>query len=281
MSQDTAEMPESDVVEFDERVLANLGDFVPLPFDDVADERRHCKERLVGGLRILAKRGLTTGLAGHITVRDPEYPDRFWVNPIAVPFSQICVSDLLLVSHDGEVLEGEMPLNQAAFAIHSQIHRAFPELNGACHSHSPYGRPWSATGRLIEPTSQDATAFYECQALFDDFTGVVLDTGEGERIAEALGAGSGWDEGHKIAILGNHGHLSVGQTVDEAVAWFVMFDQMCQSQLLLEATGREFKVLEHDVAAFTRGQTGTHTVGYASFQALWKEIIAEQPDLLE
>jgi len=281
MSQDTADLPESDVLEFDERVLANLSDFVPLPFDDVADERRHRKERLVGGLRILAKRGLTTGLAGHVTVRDPEHSDRFWVNPISVPFGQMRVSDLLLVNHDGEVLEGEMPLNQAAFAIHSAIHKAFPDLNGACHSHTPYGRPWSATGRLIEPTSQDATAFYECQAVFDDFTGVVLDTGEGDRIAEALAESSGWEEGHKVAILANHGHLTVGQTVDEAVNWFVMFEQMCQSQFLLEATGRDYGVLSHEVAAFTRGQTGTHAVGYASFQSLWKEIVAEQPDLLD
>ena len=281
MSQDTADMPESDVIEIDERVLANLADFVPLPKDDVEAERQHRKERLVGGLRILAKMKLTTGLAGHITVRDPEHTDRFWVNPISVPFGQMRVSDLLLVNHDGEVLEGEMPLNRAAFAIHSAIHKAFPDLNGACHSHSPYGRPWSATGRLIEPTSQDATAFYECQALYDDFTGVVLDTSEGDMIAKALSEPSGWDEGHKIAILANHGHLSVGQTVDEAVLWFVMFEQMCQSQLLLESTGREYKVLDHEVATFTRTQTGTHAVGYASFQSMWKEIVAEQPDLLD
>jgi ribulose-5-phosphate 4-epimerase/fuculose-1-phosphate aldolase len=280
MSQNLTDAPKSDVLDFDERVLANLSDFVPPSFDDVEDERRHRKERLVGGLRILAKLNLTTGLAGHVTVRDPERLDAFWVNPISRPFSQMKVSDLLLVSHDGEILEGELPLNKAAFAIHSAIHKAFPDLNGACHSHSPYGRPWSATGRLVEPTSQDATAFYECQALFDDFTGVVVDTDEGDRIAKALSEPS-WEDGHKIAILANHGHLSVGQTVDEAMYWFLLYEQMCQSQILLESTGRDYNVLSHEVATFTRSQTGTHTVGYASFQSLWKEIVAEQPDLVE
>lgn len=280
MSQDTTDLPKTDVLEIDERVLANLSDFVPPRFDNVEDERRHRKERLVGGLRILDKFGLTTGLAGHITVRDPEHHDRFWVNPLSVPFGHMKVSDLLLVSHDGEILAGEKPLNQAAFAIHSAIHKAFPDLNGACHSHSPYGRPWSAMGRVIEPTSQDAAAFYNCQAIYDDFTGVVLDTSEGDLIAKALSEPNDFEDGRKIAILANHGHLSVGRTVDESVYWFVNFEKMCHSQFLLDSTGRDYKVLGDEVAAFTRAQTGTSAVGYSGFQSMWKEIVAEQPDLL-
>ena len=86
-----------------------------------------------------------------------------------------------------------------------------PDLNAAAHSHSMYGKTFSTMGRLLEPITQDSCAFYENHVLFDDFTGVVLDTSEGDRIAEALGD-------KKAAILKNHGLLTTGTTVDEA-AW--------------------------------------------------------------
>ena len=50
-----------------------------------------------------------------------------------------------------------------------------------------YGKSWSTLGRLLDPLTQDACAFYEDHALFDDYTGVVLDPEEGKRIAHALG----------------------------------------------------------------------------------------------
>ena len=68
-------------------------------------------------------------MAGHITYRDPEFKDHFWVNPLGVHFSQISVSDLILVNHDGKVVQGDRDVNVAAFAIHSRLHKARPDVN--------------------------------------------------------------------------------------------------------------------------------------------------------
>jgi ribulose-5-phosphate 4-epimerase/fuculose-1-phosphate aldolase len=254
---------------------------VPPQHDDPADERRRRQERLAASFRILAKRGLTTGIAGHITARDPERPDHFWVNPLSMPFSKISVSDLLLVDDQGRVVHGDRPVNAAAFAIHSRIHSANPTLNAACHSHAPWGRPWSAAGRLIEPTSQDACAFYGAQRIVDDFSGVVLEFDVGDRIGQAFQEPSQAAAGVTVAIHANHGHITGGETVDEAVFWFVLFEQMCESQMRLEATNRPYHVLDHDVAFHTNQQTGSRYAGWLGFQALYAEIVAEQPDLLD
>ena len=66
-------------------------------FDDVEDERYYRKTHLAGALRIFGKFGFGEGVAGHITVRDPEYPDMFWVNPFGMSFRHIRQSDLILV----------------------------------------------------------------------------------------------------------------------------------------------------------------------------------------
>ncbi|MBA2281248.1 MAG: class II aldolase/adducin family protein [Actinomycetota bacterium] len=242
-------------------------------FASVEDERRHRKQRLAAGFRLFGHFGFDEGVAGHITARDPELEDHFWVNPFGMSFKQIKVKDLLLVNHAGQIVEGNWPVNAAAFAIHSAIHAARPDVVAAAHSHSVYGKSFSTLHRILDPLTQDACAFYEQHALFDDYTGVVLDAEEGKRIAHALGE-------NKAAILVNHGLLTVGHSVDEAVWWFVTMERSCQAQLLAMAAGGG-KAIEHETAALTQTMVGSHLAGWLSFQPLYDWIVALQPDLLE
>jgi len=243
------------------------------PRASVEEERLHRKRRLAASYRIFALKGYDHGLAGHITARDPEFADRFWVAPIGPWFGHIRVSDLVLVDHDGNILAGEGPINQAGFAIHSEIHKARPDVVAAAHSHSIYGKAWSALGRLLDPITQDSCFFYENHVLFEDFTGVVLDNSEGRRIAQALGD-------KRAAILQNHGILTVGKSVESAVASYVSFENVCQTQLLAEAAG-QIKPISHEVARHTAGQGGGRDPGAFGFRPLWERVLREQPDFLE
>lgn len=245
----------------------------PLVFASVEEERRHRKQRLAAAFRLFSRFGFNEGIAGHITARDPEYLDRFWVNPFGMHFSLIRASDLILVNHRGEVVEGNKPVNEAAFAIHSQIHAARPEVVAAAHAHSPYGKSWSSLGRLLDPLTQDACSFYEDHALFDDYTGVVLEIEEAQRIAKTLGE-------KKAIILRNHGLLTLGRSVDEAAWWFITMERSCQAQLMAEAAGKPV-LIEPECARRTCQQVGSHHMGWFSFQPLYDMIVRKEPDLLE
>jgi ribulose-5-phosphate 4-epimerase/fuculose-1-phosphate aldolase len=245
----------------------------PPTFATVDEERLHRKQRLAAGFRLFSRFGFEEGVAGHITARDPELTDHFWVNPFGMPFAHIRASDLLLVNHEGEVVEGDRAVNGAAFAIHSQVHQARPDAVGAAHSHSVHGKSLSALGELLEPITQDVCAFYEDHALFDDYTGVVLDVEEGKRIAHALGD-------NKAVILRNHGLLTVGETVDSAIWWFVTMERSCQAQLLAKAAGRVVHI-DPDQAAKTYEQVGSELAGWFQFQPLYERIVRAEPDLLE
>jgi ribulose-5-phosphate 4-epimerase/fuculose-1-phosphate aldolase len=144
-------------------------------FDNHEDERRHRKQRLAAAFRLFGHFGFDEGIAGHITARDPELLDHFWVNPFGMNFKMIRVKDLILVNDQGEVVDGSWPVNLAAFAIHSQVHAARPDVVAAAHAHSVHGKSWSSLRRLLDPLTQDACAFYGDHSLFDDYTGVVLD----------------------------------------------------------------------------------------------------------
>jgi ribulose-5-phosphate 4-epimerase/fuculose-1-phosphate aldolase len=236
-------------------------------------EREHRKLVLAAGFRLFSKFGFEEGVAGHITARDPELTDHFWVNAFGMPFAHIRVSDLLLVRHDGEVVHGSRPVNAAAFAIHSQVHQARPDVIGAAHSHSLHGKALSALGEKLEPITQDVCAFYEDHALFDDYSGVVLDVEEGKRIAHALG-------GNKAVILRNHGLLTVGQSVESAIWWFVTMERSCQAQLLAKAAGTPVHIAPEQ-AALTYSQVGSELAGWFQFQPLLERVLREQPDLAE
>ena len=239
----------------------------------VEEERQHRKERLAAAFRLFGRFGFDEGVAGHITARDPELLDHFWVNPMGKSFKQITVSDLILVDHKGDLVEGQGLLNGAAFTIHSHIHKTRPEVVAAAHAHSVYGKAFASLGRAIDPITQDACAFYEDHAVFDDFTGVVLDNNEGQRIADALGS-------CKAAILQNHGLITVGESVESAAWWYITLERTCQAQLLAEAAGTP-KLIRPESAQETYKTVGSELAGAFSFQPLYDVIVAEQPELLE
>jgi ribulose-5-phosphate 4-epimerase/fuculose-1-phosphate aldolase len=250
------------------RVLMEFRPPVPT-FESVEDERLYCKRQLAAAYRIFTLLGLDQGRAGHISIRDPEHTDLFWMNPLTVPFSMMKVSDLQLISFDGEIVEGDLPVNHAGFAIHSQILRDNPHINSAAHMHSLYGKAWSSLGRPLDPISQDACLFYGSHHVVNEYHGAV-DMAEGKRLADAAGE-------NKLLILQNHGWLTLGHSVDEAAWYFMAAEWAAQAQIIAESVGTPIHVLPEYAAHIGRPRPYQ---GY-SFQAYYDRIILDQPDLLD
>lgn len=257
--------------------VARLQVNMPAPprFNSLAEERLHRKQRLTAAFRIFGQWGLGEGAAGHITVRDPEHPETFWLNPFGVHFSRVKVSNLIRVDHDGNVVEGDYPVNRAAFAIHSRIHKARPDVVAAAHTHGVYGRAFSALGRPLAMINQDVCAFYNDHVLYDDYGGVVLELDEGVRIAEALGP-------RKAAILRNHGLLTVGGSVDEAAWWYLSMERNCQTQLLAEAAaqGQPLRLVPEESCRQAYSVVGVPYAAWFSFNLLYDKLVGESPDFL-
>lgn len=242
-------------------------------FTDKEAERLHVKQRLAACYRIFSAAGYDAGIAGHISCRDPLLADHFWVNPLAVHFSRIRVSDLVLVDHDGRIVEGKHPVNAAAFSIHSSIHRARPDVVAAAHSHSRFGTTFASLGKLLPPITQEACAFYKDHVLMESYGGVASDLSEGEMISRALG-------GSKAVICRNHGHFTVGQTVEEAVFWFMRMDRAFEQALMAWSAGNPIEI-DDATAMLAAKQVGSHKAGWFGLQPLVEKILAEQPDLMD
>jgi ribulose-5-phosphate 4-epimerase/fuculose-1-phosphate aldolase len=237
---------------------------------DASAERHRRKHRLVASYRMFARFGFDEGAAGHITVRDPELADHFWVAPFGRYFGALTEADLLLVDSDGQVAEGRGSVNAAAFFIHSAIHEARPEVNGVAHAHGLYGKTFAAMGRPLAPLTQDSCAFYRRHARHDGFSGVVLDRDYGRSIAARLGP-------HRALILANHGHLTAASSLEAAVWWFIAMERSFQSELIARSAGEPVEIGPEE-AELTATQ---HTVEYAElcFEVLYERVVGEYPDL--
>jgi len=255
-----------------EKLYKNMQTKIALPtppvYASIEEERRAKIDILVASFRLFGKYGYDEGVAGHISLRDPLHKHTFWVNAFGIGFNEITRNEIVRVDEAGNVVEGNHAINPAAFAIHSVVHKARPDVEAVAHTHSRYGRAWSALGRLLDPINQDVLAFYQDLALYSDYGGVAVELSEGQRIAEALGS-------KKAAILRNHGLLTVGKSIDEAAWWFIALERSCEVQLLVDAAskGREnIQMIPEASCKQASAILGSSYAGWFQFQPLLRQI---------
>jgi ribulose-5-phosphate 4-epimerase/fuculose-1-phosphate aldolase len=199
-------------------------------FDDPREARLHRKRRLALAYRLFGALHWGEQGDGHISARDPERTDCFWLLRYGVPFGDATVGDLVLVGPDGSVVEGNGEINPTAYHIHMPIHEARPEIVCAAHTHTGYGTPWSAMARPFATICQESVAFHDDHSVFTDGEVDIQSTDGGKRIAAALG-------GTKLVILRSHGLLTVGASIDEAMGWYLMAERV--AEVHIKATGAE------------------------------------------
>jgi ribulose-5-phosphate 4-epimerase/fuculose-1-phosphate aldolase len=249
--------------------------FPQLPdFTTHAETRQHRKERLVAACRAFDLQGFDYGFAGHLTVRDPERPELYWTNPMCVHFSQVKVSNLILVDHDGQVVEGNYAVNRAGFVLHAAVHEAHPDILAMCHAHTVYGTAYAALGKKLDPITQDAAAFFEDHVVIGEEAGqVAVEVKGGNRVASAF-------KGVKAAIHQNHGLLTASRhSIDSAAFWFIALERCCQQQLMIDATGIPPKLVPEDRARYSREHVGSDYIGWLHFQTIYDQIAQTQPDM--
>lgn len=221
--------------------------------------RARRKRDVALGYRLLAAQRWGDTGDGHVSARDPEREDHFWMLRYGVSFHEATVRDLVLVGPEGVIVEGigTGGINVAAYYIHHPILAARPDAVSATHVHTGWGTPFAAERRPILPITQEACIFFEDHALFDDEEVQVQDADGGRRIAQALGR-------NRSVILANHGLLTVGETVAESVGTFVLMERVCEAHM----KARDAKPISDEAARYAKADLVRFGAGRPAFRAL-------------
>ena len=187
----------------------------------------NAREALAYGCKILVLEGQGDIIWGHVTRRLPDDPERLYMKPAAMGLEEVEISDLIEIDLDGNKIEGKRPSHSEVF-IHTEIMRARPEVNCVVHTHPPHAVAFGSTKRPLLPVGHEGSLFADGLPVFSETTDLIVTRELGEALVCTLGQ-------KRAALLQNHGLVTVGGSVAEAVMTAVLLERACRVQLLADA----------------------------------------------
>ena len=187
------------------------------------------RETLTNAGRVLVSEDQGDYVAGHITARLPGDGERFLMKPAGIGLDEMSPENIITVDLEGRKVGGTMPRHNEVF-IHSEVLRARPDINSVVHTHATHAVAFSSLGRQLLPVGNDGSVFADGVPIFDETTDLIINQERGRAVARCLA-------GHPALILRNHGIVTAGHCIEEAVWLALKLERACRVQLLAEAAG--------------------------------------------
>ncbi|HXP31565.1 MAG TPA: class II aldolase/adducin family protein [Stellaceae bacterium] len=198
------------------------------------------RDKLAHAGRILESEGQGDYILGHVTVRLPEDPTRMLMKPASIGLEEMTRDAIITIDIEGEKVAGHMPRHAEVF-IHTEVMRARPEVQAVVHTHAPYAVAFGALGRPLQSVSHDGVYFADGLPVFAETTDLIVNQQLGRAVARTLAK-------HDAMLLRNHGIVTVGRSLEEAVFLAVHLEKACKIQLLVESCGGAKAVTDREEA---------------------------------
>jgi L-fuculose-phosphate aldolase len=188
--------------------------------------------------------GLVPTTSGNASARTPE--GDVLITPSGLPYEDLEPEDIVLVTPDGEVLEGSLEPS-SELPMHTGLYRAKPQIGGVVHTHAPYATTLACLGLEIPPVHYLLAAL-SAQGRVPLAPYATYGTEELAGYAgEALG------DAHSACLLQNHGTITVGETVGKAYSLTEILEEMAELYYRTRIAGEPI-ILNPDQIAETRAK---------------------------
>jgi L-ribulose-5-phosphate 4-epimerase len=193
------------------------------------NKRDKLAEQVIKAGRILANDGQADWIWGHVTARLPEAPDEILMKPANIGLDEITPENMITVNVEGEKTSGPLPRHVEVF-IHTEILRARPDMNAVIHTHAPHAIVFSALGKPMQAVGHNGAMFCNHLPVFSETSDLIMTQALGKAVATTMGESN-------ALLLRNHGVVTAGRTVEEAIFFAVHLEQACKMQILAESCG--------------------------------------------
>ena len=231
----------------------------------VSEAEWEARVKLAAAFRIAVSRGWNNTTANHMTARVPDQPDYFLMNGGDFAWDEVTASNLLKLDMGGTVVsDTDRKPRPAGLNFHSALQRECRHLGCTIHIHATAGVVVSAWEEGLQFFDQGSWGVYG-QVAYHDFEGIAEVEDEGPRIIADL-------DGKYTLIMRNHGLLSVGRTVPEAMSYMDRLVNACAVQERILATSHATpRPLSQEICETTAAQfakrAGNKPIGDTEFEA--------------
>ncbi|MEG0565774.1 MAG: L-ribulose-5-phosphate 4-epimerase [Clostridium sp.] len=183
----------------------------------------------------LPRRGLITYTWGNVSGIDREM-GVFVIKPSGVDYDKLRPEDMVVINMEGKQIEGHLNPSSDT-ATHLELYKAFPEIGGIVHTHSPMATAWAQAGRALPcygtthadyfygeiPCARNLTQM-EMETEYEKNTGIVI-----------IETFRGLNPSHVPGVLcKNHGPFTWGKDAAEAVHNAVVLEEIAKMNFVTE-----------------------------------------------
>jgi ribulose-5-phosphate 4-epimerase/fuculose-1-phosphate aldolase len=175
-------------------------------------------EDLVAANRILADQGIVDGY-GHVSVRNPENPDQFFLSRSMAP-ELVVADDILKLDLNSNVLDERGRTTYQERFIHGEIYKQRPDVQAVVHMHVPSVIPFSTSQVPLRPMFHMSAFVGHGVPVFEirdaaGMTNMLVSKPEiGSALAKTLGnKPAALMRGHGAVVVGPSLRLAVGRSI--------------------------------------------------------------------
>ena len=190
---------------------------------------RALRDKLADAGRILESEGQGDYCMGHVTLRTTENPDRILMKAGGMGLEEMTPENIVTINIEGEKTSGTHQRHNEVF-IHSEIMRVRPEIQSVVHTHAPFSVIFSSLGKPLQPVGHPGSAFSDGLPVFSETTDLIVTQELGKAVAHCLGE-------HQALLLRNHGIVTCGRTLEEAIYLAIVLENACWMQIVAESAG--------------------------------------------
>jgi L-fuculose-phosphate aldolase len=194
------------------------------------------REQILAACKQLEATGLNRGTSGNVSCREG---DHFLITPSGVPVDEITPSRIVTLNFDGKVIGVGKPSSEWQF--HADILRARPEINAVVHTHAPHATALACLREDLPPFHYMIAIAGGDSVRCASYALFGTDT-LSQYAVEAL-------RDRKACLLANHGMITLGRDLDEAMAISIELESLCQQYLIARQVGSPTLLSETEMKA--------------------------------
>ncbi|ARM77062.1 class II aldolase/adducin family protein [Acidianus manzaensis] len=193
-------------------------------------DENQLKKELVNSVKTLYWKGMISNAGGNQSARLPG-SEKIWITPSGYPRVSLEPEDLIAVDLEGNVIEGDLKPSIET-KMHLEVYKVRPDVNAVIHAHSPYTMGLAISGFFDITHGEAAAILGEIKIVKYSHPGTIE---LAKNVGEALkGEGA---KVPRIAILMNHGIISVGACIHEARAFAEIMEEWARFNVAAKAIG--------------------------------------------